>query len=295
MDGFSKFHPLVCFIYFASVIIFAMTFMQPILSLISLIGSCIYFVRLKSLSSLLHRFKFLLPISVIAIIFNALFNNQGLTILISIFNINITLESLLYGLTAALNLITVITWFSCFNLCLDFNKIMFLFSSLSPMIALLFTTSVKLSGDLNQKYRDIVNSKALIYGPSKDTSFKANLIDFYENILILASWSFENSIFTAISMRSRGFELKNKTYYSEYTFCLKDTILLTIIMMLVSAITTVIIIGSANFQFYPQLASPDTNNYTYILYLSYALFCMLPIISSRPEVIRWTRLSKLKT
>jgi len=295
MDEFSKLHPIICLIYFFTIIFLAMFLMHPILIIISFIGSCTYFARIKSFNKLFKHLKYMLPFFIITGLFNSLFNSQGSTILINIFNFTITFESVFYGCMSALNLISIITWFSCFNSCFDSGKIMFLFSKFSPSIALLFTSSMRTIESLKQEYSEITKSKILLYGETVNKDFKSKIREAYENILMLISWAFESSIYTSISMRSRGLELPNKTNYSNYSFKLKDIIILILNLSFIINTIFLIINGAIHCEFFPKILISQSSNLTYIFYLFYILFCLLHTLIDSCEVIRCLKLSKLKT
>ena len=57
----------------------------------------------------------MLPLLIITALINPAFNHEGGTILTYLRDGNFNVESITYGIAAAVMLITVISWFSCYN------------------------------------------------------------------------------------------------------------------------------------------------------------------------------------
>ena len=102
-DTFSDCHPAVNFLYFALVLAFSMCLMHPACLVISLTGACCYLTGLYGLRELGRSARWLIPMALLAAVVNPAFVHQGVTILTYLPSGNpLTLESILYGLAAAL-------------------------------------------------------------------------------------------------------------------------------------------------------------------------------------------------
>lgn len=132
-DTFSDCHPAVNFAYFALVLAFSMTLMHPVCLLISLTGACCCLARLHGLRELGHSARWLVPMALLAALVNPAFVHQGVTILTYLPSGNpLTLESILYGLAAALLLASVVLWFRCFSAVMTSDKFIYLFGRAIP-------------------------------------------------------------------------------------------------------------------------------------------------------------------
>ncbi len=81
----------------------------------------------------------LLPLLLFSAVLNPLFNHEGATILTYLPDGNpLTLESMLYGVSAAAMMVTVILWFSCYNSVMTSDKFLYLFGRVIPALSLLF-------------------------------------------------------------------------------------------------------------------------------------------------------------
>ena len=136
MNGFASLHPVVLFTYFAAVVGCTMFFTHPLLQAISLLGAFIYSVMLKGKRGLLFNTVFMLPMLLFMAGLNPLFNHRGVTILFYLNSGNpVTLESVLYGVSAAVMFITVIMWFSCYNAVMTSDKFIYLFGKVVPALS----------------------------------------------------------------------------------------------------------------------------------------------------------------
>ena len=116
MNEFKNFHPAISFLYFVAVIVTGMFFLHPVCLCISLLSSFLCVILISDKKAIKRQCFFLLPMMVVTALFNPLFNHQGVTILAYLPGGNpLTLESVIYGIVAAMMLITVINWFSCYN------------------------------------------------------------------------------------------------------------------------------------------------------------------------------------
>ena len=99
-DAFSRYHPLVNFLFFALVLAYSMVLMHPVCLAVSLLGALLYAGQLEGRRALARHLRVALPVLLLAALVNPAFNHAGVTILIYLPSGNpLTLESILYGLS----------------------------------------------------------------------------------------------------------------------------------------------------------------------------------------------------
>ena len=157
-DTFSDCHPAVNFAYFALVLAFSMTLMHPVCLLISLTGACCYLARLHGLRELGHSARWLVPMALLAALVNPAFVHQGVhegaTILTYLPSGNpLTLESILYGLAAALLLASVVLWFRCFSAVMTSDKFIYLFGRAIPALSLVLSMTLRFVPRFRRQFR----------------------------------------------------------------------------------------------------------------------------------------------
>ena len=79
-----------------------------------------------------------------AALINPAFNHEGITILTYLPSGNpLTLESVLYGIAAAMMLAAVITWFSCYTAVMTSDKFIYLFGRIIPALSLVLSMTLR--------------------------------------------------------------------------------------------------------------------------------------------------------
>lgn len=103
----------------------------------------------------------------------------------------------------------------------------------------------------------------------------------------MTSWSLESSIDTANSMNARGYGLKKRTNYSNYSFCFRDGILGMILVMLAGMIIYGNAKGTIKFACYPTFFFAEESALGNITLIAYGLFSFTPMIINIKEEIKW--------
>ncbi|AMK15164.1 energy-coupling factor transporter transmembrane component T [Methanobrevibacter olleyae] len=94
---------------------------------------------------------------------------------------------------------------------------------------------------------------------------------------ITVSWSLEESMFTAKSMKARAYNVTERTSYLSYRFSNADYLFLLIIIVTVSIIIVGLIQGVGMINIYPSIDFSFSNLPFNIYYLSFVVF-LLPLI-----------------
>ncbi len=286
-DEFSRFHPLINFIYFAAVIIFSAVYMSPPLVLISLAAALIYSIYLDGKKSLKFSFLMILPIALFAALVNVAFNHNGMTILCYLPTGNpITLESIVYGVTAAALLADVILWFFCFNRVITSDKFIYLFGRIIPSLSLILSMVLRFIPMLRRQHQSVAAAQCSLRKADGKNGFFSKIKRGTNVFSIMLTWSLENSIITADSMNARGYGLKGRTAFSRYRFYSRDGIVLAALIVLIGAQIFLTVIGCAKVSYYPyyELSVTPISIYGYICY---ALLCVTPMIINLTEDIKW--------
>ena len=94
---------------------------------------------------------------------------------------------------------------------------------------------------------------------------------------ITVAWSLEESMFTAKSMKARGYNSNERTSYLSYKFGMADLIFLAIIIITVSIIVVGLVKGVGIINIYPSIDFSFSNLPFNIYYLAFIIF-LLPLI-----------------
>ncbi|MGH4123457.1 MAG: energy-coupling factor transporter transmembrane component T [Clostridium sp.] len=293
-DSFSTFHPIINFSYFIAILIFSMVFMHPIFLGIALISCFTYSTMLKGRSALKFNLLYMLPLLIFMAIINPAFNHEGATIMFYLKNGNpITLESIFYGIMSAGTFVSVIIWFSCYNVVMTSDKFIYIFGKIIPALSLIFSMVLRFVPRYKQQIKIISNGQKCI---GRDVS-QGNIIRRARNgikiLSIMTTWALENAIETADSMKSRGYGLTKRSSFSIFRFDNRDKITLTVIWSLIVYVSIGMVVGENTMRFFPSIKIRNITFFSISIYISYFILCMLPVIINIAEEIKWKHIKSI--
>ncbi|MEE1328892.1 MAG: energy-coupling factor transporter transmembrane component T, partial [Oscillospiraceae bacterium] len=222
-DRFAKYHPLVNFLYFTLVIGFSMALNHPLAQGVSLACAIIYAVQAEGKKAVLFTLKWCLPIMLLTAFMNPAFSHEGITILLYFPTGNpLTLESILYGLSAGVMIATVMLWFANFNRVITSDKFIYLFGRIIPAMSLVLSMTLRFIPKFKAQMDAVVDAQRSIGRDISEGSLWHRTKIAITVLSIMVTWALENAIETADSMKSRGYGLKGRTAFSIYRFDDRD-------------------------------------------------------------------------
>ena len=288
MNEFKTYHPIVNFTYFVFVIGFSCFFMHPLCLFISLAGGFTYSVMLKGRKQVKTNLIYMLPMIIIMALMNPVFNHEGVTIIEYMPGGNpLTLESIVYGLCTAVMIVSVICHFSCYNEVMTSDKFIYLFGKIIPGLSLIFSMTLRFVPRFTAQLKVVANAQRTM---GRDIS-NGNIITRAKNGLnilsIMTTWSLENAIETADSMKSRGYGVPGRTAFSIFTFDKRDK--KALISILVLGIYTLVgnLMGGMYFRFFPSIKPAEVTPFGISVFAAYFLLCICPVIIELWEVRKW--------
>lgn len=308
-SGFKGYHPLVNVLFFISIIAFGMLLRHPVYLVISFISSTAYYLKLSGKDGRKTVFRFLLPMLLFVVIINSFFNHYGVTTLFILpSGNNFTFEALVMGIVSGITVVSVIQWFFCCNEVVTEDKFMHIFGKILPKGALVVSMILRFVPLYRRRYKEISQARKCM-GLNGTDSFICKMKNTFKNIGILVSWSFENAIETADSMKARGYGLKGRTYYSRFQWHTGDTLAL-ILLVLFDALTIFGLVSNSAYCIYNPyviINQPSEIGTTYIInelnltinpfgflsiisLIAFTLLCFLPLTIDLKEDIKWHRL-----
>ena len=308
-SGFKGYHPLVNVLFFISIIAFGMLLRHPVYLVISFISSTAYYLKLSWKDGRKTVFLFLLPMLLFVVIINSFFNHYGVTTLFILpSGNNFTFEALVMGIVSGITVVSVIQWFFCCNEVVTEDKFMHIFGRILPKGALVVSMILRFVPLYRRRYKEISQARKCM-GLNGTDSFICKMKNTFKNIGILVSWSFENAIETADSMKARGYGLKGRTYYSRFQWHTGDTLALILLVLFDALIIFGLVSNSAYCIYNPYVIinQPSEIGTTYIInelnltinpfgflsiisLIAFTLLCFLPLTIDLKEDIKWHRL-----
>ena len=290
-DVFSRYHPLVNLCYFVMVLLCTMCFWHPVILLISFGAAVAYAIQLNDAKKMKQQVLLLLPVMLMAAVLNPMFNHKGVTILTYLPGGNpLTLESLLYGLAAAVMLAAVMLWFNCYTAVMTSDKFVYLFGRIIPALSLVLSMILRFIPRCQVQLVAIREAQSCIGRSVHRGTVWQRVRCAVQMVSILVTWAMEQAIETADSMRSRGYGLPGRTAFSIYRFEKRDKLALLWLAGGAAVIAVGWRCGVLAWSYYPLMQGNLLTPLSMIVQTIYLMLCMTPVILNRREARLWMRL-----
>ena len=283
---FAGCHPAVNLIFFLFTIGITMFSMSPVFLAVTLVFSWLYSILLNGKKAIKSNLLFTLPIVVIMAVINTFFTHNGATVLFYVNNSRITLEALLYGLAAAVLLSSIIVWFSCFNVVMTSDKLIFIFGKAAPVLGLTLSMIFRFIPLLKARFREISMGQRCM-GRHVTGGFMAKLRQVTKEVSILISWSLEAAIETSDSMEARGYGLPGRTSFHLFKMTPTDKVLLTGISISGMIAAVGCALGKTSIYYYPKVVLGQWDIMTVITFAAYIALLAVPVIADILGEIKW--------
>jgi len=290
----SKLHPFVSFIYFVGIFIFTASLRHPLFAAAGFFASLITLFVIKKKSALKNLY-FALPMMVIITVLNMLLNRNGRTALFDFLDNPITLESLVYGAVSAFMICSMLMWFSVFNEVFGSDKIFFLMGKRLPVIAILISMTMNLVPAITKTFKKISAANKLNGSDPSSGKIKTRIKTAASILSAVTTYTLENSVETAVSMKSKGFDdkkQKKRTSYSFYKYNLRSFMQTIFVVIIFAIFITFIAFGMTKFTYFPTFEV----HINYLVLILYSFFILIPAFVEILEIIKWRKLkSKAST
>lgn len=292
-DTFSGYHPIINFLYFGFVLVFTMFFMHPACLAVSLASAVTYSVYLRGRKAVRFSLTFMLPMMLLAAVMNPAFNHEGATILTYLPSGNpLTLESITYGVAAAVMLAAVVIWFTCYNEVMTSDKFVYLFGRIIPALSLVLSMTLRFVPKFTSQIKVVSEAQRCIGRDVSEGSIIQRARNGLTILSIMVTWSLENAIETADSMKSRGYGLPGRTAFSIYRFDSRDKTALLWLLFCGGYIISGWLAGGVYWRYYPTMRGVPPGPFPVSFMVVYLALCLTPLILNLREDRVWARLRK---
>lgn len=289
-DTFSGYHPLVNFLFFALVLLFTMCLLHPVSLLISLVCAMAFCFQLTRKA----RVLWVLPAAALAALLNPLFNHRGATILAYFPSGNpLTLESILYGLAAGGMLAAVLAWFACCTVVLSTDKFLYLFGRIAPALSLLLSMTLGFVPKFRRRLRAVTEAQRAMGRDLSRGNLPQRLRSGVSLLSILLTWSLEDGVQTADSMKSRGYGLPGRTAYTLFRLERRDRRGLVWLTLCAAVLICSWAGGALSWHFFPSLGAAPLSFWSVLAQLVYLALCATPLILEGQARRTWHSLHAL--
>jgi energy-coupling factor transport system permease protein len=286
-DAFAGYHPAINLLYFAAVTGFAMFFTHPVCLAVSLLCALTYSIYINGQKALRFTVLYMLPMLIVTALLNPAFNHQGATILTYLPDGNpLTLESILYGAAAATMLITVISWFSCFNAVMTSDKFVYLFGRVIPALSLILAMALRFAPRFKTQIKLISKAQKCLGRDVSNGNLTKKIKHSIKILSIMVTWALENAIETADSMKGRGYGLPGRTAFSIFRFDKRDGYALAYILFCSATVLGGNFSGAYHFRYFPT-ARGEWSGAAVIVFAAYLALGAFPLLVNIKEELLW--------
>ncbi len=229
--------------------------------------------------------RMILPITILIVIFNTIFNHNGNTVIFAINHIpllgslRITLEAFLYGIVQSIKLIGITLIFGFGNLILHPDRTFSFFSKYIGNSALLMNLTLRLFPAILKSLNNIIEIEKLRGNKLFENSLKRSIKNQSNILNILFQSCLEDAGDMAESMYSRGYGLGKRSVYFFEKFSAFDKLFNIIFVLIPLVFSFFQYYGFNQMEFYPIFTNPFISVTTIGL-----VFCTLFYI---PVIINW--------
>jgi len=287
---FSAYHPLVNIVYFALVLGITMFSLSPYFLAVTFFASWGYSYLLKGEKALKSNCVMTFTMTAVMVLINLFFNNNGETVLFYINTNRITAESIGYGIASAIMLISVIIWFSCFQVILTSDKLIYLFGKAAPVLGLTLSMIFRFIPLLKARFAEITLGQKCMKRSHTEGNVIRRSRQLLKEVSILIAWSLEASIESADSMEARGYGLKGRTSFHLFKFSARDIGALVLMAALAAPVIWGTAAGETGMYFYPKLIFPEMSLKTAVLLVCYGALAVTPIVIDIAGEVKWKQL-----
>lgn len=277
-DYFEKRHPVVITLYLAIVIINTMLSSHPVLIGISFVSSFFMACYVKKQFLWKQTLFVGMPILFFAMVVMPLCYHNGITPLFYVNDMQVTLESVVYGFFISLLLMSMMQWFIVWNAWMDEEKMLYLFGKISSKIALLISMVFRMIPLLFQRWKQIHEGQI---GMGYKTDMKGigkKIRQFLKEMSILVSWSLENAIDTSISMEGRGYGTGKRTTYHLFAWQWADGIMIFLLLVLYLPVMAAMHKKWFVVYYFPRFYMKDIGFMQMVVLMAYSSFILFPVI-----------------
>lgn len=289
-DAFGGCHPLVNFLYFGLVIGFSMFFMHPSCLFISLFSAVCYYISLRGKKAAAFIVRCALPVMTAAAVVNPAFNHQGRTVLCYLPTGNpLTLESILYGAAAAVMLVSVLIWFACYTEVMTSDKFVYLFGRIIPALSLVISMTLRFVPKFKAQFARVREAQTAVGHDMSEGSAVHRIRCAVTCFSAMVTWSLENAIETADSMKGRGWGLRGRSAFSIYTFTDRDKYLLLWLGFCGIYLLGGSLGGEIFWRWFPDIRAAALTPFGLSLHIIYFAMCITPVVLNGREERKWIK------
>ena len=300
--SFSRLHPLATVVLFGCEVVLAAFSFQPLCALIAFLGAQLCTIQLFDTKHAVKQLVWYAPIIILMAVINPFFSASGSTVLYSFGHTQLYAESLVYGATSGLVLVSTLSWLECLFAVVSPLEMLQRSSMRFPGLQLVLSLSVQL---MPQLLSDLTTARQIqsantaarrcdsaarahrqsrVPSQSRLLSARKTIVQSATTINAVCMSALEKSIDTFQSIVSRGWGMAGRrSRWNTQVLDAYDTLALLLFAFLGAVAATSLYMLVQAWQFYPTMPAFQLSFW----YLGVALFAILPVVFVRLDTVLW--------
>ena len=170
------------------------------------------------------------------------------------------------------------------------DKFIYLFGKIIPSLSLIISMTLRFVPKFASQLKVVTNAQRCMGRDVRQGSIIKRVKNGLNILSIMTTWSLENAIDTADSMKARGYGTEKRTAFSIFTFDKRDKKALICILLLGAYTLLGNLMGGMYFRYFPSMKAAELSPFGISVFSAYLLLCMFPVIIELWEVRRWNAL-----
>lgn len=229
----------------------------------------------------------LIGMSLFIILVNPFINSRGTHVFFYFRGKQVTLEATMYGVTMALMLVMILLMFISFNYILNGNKFLFVFSRFLPKTAFLTMLVIRFVPLLKERFDEIKDVQRVRGMTMADGTIRERMKSGMSMMQILLTWSLEEAIETADSMKARGYGIGKRSPYVPYKMEARDKGWLIGLIGLFMVCLVGGLLGYGKIVIYPELGTLHLYPLDWIMLVALVSLLAFPLFVEGSERLKW--------
>ncbi|PIC86904.1 ABC transporter permease [Sporosarcina sp. P20a] len=286
-NGIQAIHPFVMFFYYSCLGFFAMFFNHPIF----LLAGCLALIGVNLSHDGGQAMKqwtpLMMTMTVLIIVINPLINSRGTHVWFDLFGKQVTLEAMLYGVVTAMSLLMILLLFVSLNIVLNGNKLLYIFARILPRTAFLIMMSIRFVPLLKRRLTEIQDVQRLKGMTMTQGTLRERAKSGMSMLQILLSWSLEEAVETADSMKARGYGSGTRRPYIPYRMTKSDKRWMSYLLVAFVICGTGGLLGYGKIIIYPELGTLHLSLLDWVVFTCGMAIALFPVFVEGREQLKW--------
>lgn len=286
-NGVQAIHPFVMFFYYICIGFFAMFFNHPLF----LLAGCLALIAVNLShdggAAMKQWAPLMIGMTVLIILINPFINSRGTHVFFYFRGKQVTLEATLYGIVTSMSLLLILLLFISLNIVLNGNKLLYIFSRMLPKTAFLIMLSIRFVPLLKRRLMEIQDVQRLKGMTMSQGTLRERAKSCMSILQILLSWSLEEAIETADSMKARGYGAGKRKPYIPFRMTTSDKRWLTYLVVLFSVCVAGGFLGYGKIIIYPALGTLHIYPLDWTVFACTLAVALFPVFVEGRELQKW--------